>query len=94
MSNTFAERCTSLCLEIYKLNVELPIVRDAENNSKSFSWTKYYPDLELEIWLFKQEDYYAECLLTVKNNDWEVMLTSEEDVLAFINRYIAHKEIQ
>jgi hypothetical protein len=84
----FTKRFKLLYLNIFNLDLPFPTdVRDTENNAVSLSWLNNYPDKELEIWIFDQEDFYVEALLGIKDKDEELTLTSIKDVTTLIIHY-------
>jgi len=71
-----------------KCEKNLPVVNASENGSIAFTWSKHYPNKELEIWLYDEEGYYAEWMIVNNNVDsWGVSML-QNDLLVIFEKYL------
>jgi hypothetical protein len=65
----------------------LPVVKPSANGAVAFTWSLEYPVKELEIWLYDQQRYHAEWLLSFNDKDRENVAQSQEELLELITTY-------
>lgn len=86
-STKVLSRANYFWCEITKNNSYYPFITPNGNGSIAFTWTHFYPEKELEIWIFDQLDYYAEWLIFKNGKEIEGSASSFLELLSIFNQY-------
>ncbi|TYQ29179.1 hypothetical protein PseudUWO311_03350 [Pseudanabaena sp. UWO311] len=74
--------------KIIKNEKNLPVIHPTANGSVAFSWTRFYPQKELEVSLIDNSTFLCEWLLSGKYKDIEGESKSLPDLCAIIREYM------
>lgn len=80
-------RGVKLWYKFVELKIELPQYGPSACGAINFSWTSQYPDKELDIDIYDQDDYYCEYMLVDGEVVLEGIATSQEDVLHVVELF-------